>query len=47
MNKQRKKERKKEEEEEDNIMCGRTHGPSLDDNKQLANAFSSLEHHQM
>ncbi len=29
------KERKKEEEEEeeDNIMCGRTHGPALDDNK--------------
>jgi hypothetical protein len=30
---QAKKERKKEEEEEDNTMCGRTHGPALDDNK--------------
>jgi hypothetical protein len=30
---QAKKERKKEEEEEDNIMCGRTHGPALGDNK--------------
>jgi hypothetical protein len=30
---QAKKETKKEEEEEDNIMCGRTHGPALDDNK--------------